>query len=124
MKKAVEIGELLKDTDEMKALAEATAAYEKDVELIALVEKYNSLCAVMADVPEDDAVARSRFATEITELHGQIMQNASMLSYMQAKQLADRLTEDVIDTISRTIVGDSGCHDGCDGDCSHCGHRH
>lgn len=123
MKKAVEIGELLKDTDEMKALAEATAAYEKDEELIALVEKYNSLCAVMADVPEDDAVARSRFATEITELHGQIMQNASMLSYMQAKQLADRLTEDVIDTISRTIVGDSGCS-GCDGDCSHCGHRH
>ena len=39
--KAAELGAMIRDTEEKKRLDEATAAYEADEDLKAMIEKYN-----------------------------------------------------------------------------------
>lgn len=117
---ATRLGRLMADTEEIKSYNAAVEAYNKDLELIELLENYNAICTCMAELPEDDKDARGRFAKDVMEIRGRIMQNPSMQNYKEAKDRADKLQNDVMNQITFGMTGEMPCS----GDCSKCGGCH
>ena len=117
IKKAGELGELIKETEVMKRLAAAMEKYETDAELLGLIEKYNVFAAGMR-AHKDDREAYAVLEEQLGEIYDSVMDHPVMKEYADAKAEADELMEQVYGEITFRITGKRPCNhhcDGCDG---------
>lgn len=117
IEKAAELGELIKETEEMKRLASAMEKYESDAEFLALVEKYNVFAAGMRS-KKDDREVYAALEDQLGDIYDEIMNHPTMKEYAEAKAEADELMEQVYGEITFRITGKRPCNhhcDGCDG---------
>ncbi|MBQ1848487.1 MAG: YlbF family regulator [Clostridia bacterium] len=117
IEKAAELGELIKETEEMKRLTAATEKYESDAEFLQSIEKYNAFAAGMR-AHKDDKEVYAKLEEELGALYDGIMDHPIMKEYAEAKAEADELMEKVYGEITFRITGKRPCNhhcDGCDG---------
>ena len=68
IEKAAELGEMIKETPEMKRLAAATEKYESDADFLQLIETYNAFAAGMRGKNKDSEEWASRVSGTKTDL--------------------------------------------------------
>ena len=124
LEKAAELGAMIRDTDEKKRLDEATAAYEADEDLKAMIEKYNDYNKKARDDLRSEKINDAVYALcqqQLSEMYGMIMQRPSMVAYAAAKHDFDALMQGVYGEITYQITGSRPCsHDcsSCQANCS------
>ena len=117
--KAAELGAMIRDTEEKKRLDEATAAYEADEDLKAMIEKYNEhRKKAQSDLRENKItdVVYALCQQQLSDMYAIIMERPSMAQYNAAKQDFDALMQRVYSEITYQITGSVPCTH----DCSNC----
>lgn len=125
MSKAVEIGELIRETDECKRLLICNEAFEADLELkndIAIFEE--SRAKLMALEQSGSAQEEIQKANdEVMKNYEKIMVSPTMVEVTDAKQGVDQIITKIVQVIGSCIISASeqgGCNaGGCEG-CSGC----
>ena len=119
IEKAAELGEMIKETPEMKRLAAATEKYESDADFLQLIETYNAFAAGMRG-KNKDSEEYAGLEEKLGALYDSIMDHPTMKEYTEAKAEADELMERVYGEITFRITGKRPCNHHCDG-CGGCG---
>ena len=117
--KAAELGAMIRDTEEKKRLDKATAAYEADEDLKAMIEKYNEhRKKAQSDLRENKItdVVYALCQQQLSDMYAIIMERPSMAQYNAAKQDFDALMQRVYSEITYQITGSAPCTH----DCSNC----
>ena len=124
MRKAAEaLGDLLKDSDEVKA---AKAVYDNDEAVQQAIFEYNTQNAVLAkeyQKDEKDEVFMETVKKRIGELYNEIVNNPAYTAYVQAEEQIGNLMKEVNDELNFRITGERP-QSACTGNCSSCGGCH
>ena len=115
---ARQLGQLIKDSDEMKRMDTAEEHYNEDIELQAMVDEYNTSDNAMTST--DDAAFIEVIKNRMTEIYNSITANPIYAEYMEAQEEIHRLMNTVNSEINFVVTGEHGCSgDNCGG-CSGC----
>lgn len=120
--KAHELGQMIKDSDEMKALHDAEEAQAHDEEAQKLVAEFNlkrmNLARDMQEkkLSQEDAIKQNNDA-----FNEMVAKSETIKNYVEAKKAFDKLVNGVNSTINIYIMGEQG---GCTHDCHTCGGCH
>lgn len=114
---AVELGKLIKESDEMKKLALAESAYEADEELMKLINEYNAQDEALQN---SDGSVNDAIRARMDELYEQVTRHPVYEAYMEAQHEVQLLMHKVNDEINFGITGEHACTH----DCSTCGGCH
>ncbi|MBD8960478.1 MAG: YlbF family regulator [Clostridiales bacterium] len=127
MRKAAEaLGDLLKDSDEVKAANAAKAVYDNDEAVQQAIFEYNTQNAVLAkeyQKDEKDEVFMETVKKRIGELYNEIVNNPAYTAYVQAEEQIGNLMKEVNDELNFRITGERP-QSACTGNCSSCGGCH
>ena len=122
IEKAHELGEMIKASDEMKALKEAEEAQASDDDAQQLIADFNIKRMNLAreiqakKITEEDAIKKNNEAfSEMVE------KSATIKKYVDAKERFDKMVHGVNNVINFYIMGEQ---QGCTHDCSTCGGCH
>ncbi|MBR4720810.1 MAG: YlbF family regulator [Clostridia bacterium] len=122
IEKAHELGKMIEESEEMKALKEAEKAQAEDDEAQQLVADFNIKRMNLArqiqggKMTEEEAIKKNNEAfSEMVDA------SESIKNYVMAKESFDKLVNGVNSVINLYIVGKQ---DGCTHDCSTCGGCH
>ena len=122
LEKAHELGQLIKDSEQMKALKEAEEAQANDEAAQKLVEEFNlkrmNLARDMQEgkLSQEDAIKKNNDAFSEMVEKSEVIKN-----YVEAKKAFDKMVNGVNSVINLYIMGEQG---GCTHDCSSCGGCH
>ena len=109
MRKAAEaLGDLLKDSDEVKAANAAKAVYDNDEAVQQAIFEYNTQNAVLAkeyQKDEKDEVFMETVKKRIGELYNEIVNNPAYTAYVQAEEQIGNLMKEVNDELNFRITG-------------------
>lgn len=123
MRKAAEaLGDLLKDSDEVKAASAAKAVYDNDEAVQQAIFEYNTQNAVLAkeyQKDEKDEVFMETVKKRIGELYNEIVNNPAYTAYVQAEEQIGNLMKEVNDELNFRITGERP-QSACTGNCSSC----
>ena len=127
MRKAAEaLGDLLKDSDEVKAANAAKAVYDNYEAVQQAIFEYNTQNAVLAkeyQKDEKDEVFMETVKKRIGELYNEIVNNPAYTAYVQAEEQIGNLMKEVNDELNFRITGERP-QSACTGNCSSCGGCH
>jgi cell fate (sporulation/competence/biofilm development) regulator YmcA (YheA/YmcA/DUF963 family) len=115
---ARQLGQLIKDSDEMKRMNIAEEHYNEDIELQAMVDEYNANDNAMAST--DDASFIEVIKNRMTEIYNMITANPIYAEYMKAQEEIHRLMNTVNSEINFVVTGERGCSGDSCGGCSGC----
>ena len=118
--KAAELGAMIRETEEKKRLDTATAAYEADEDMKAMIEKYSEYAKKTRDDLSAGKITDAVYALcqqQLSEMYELIMQRPSMVEYAAAKHDFDALMQNVYGEITYQITGSRPCSHDC-GNCS------
>lgn len=128
-----QIGRELQKDERYLALHAASDACDKDTELQSLIGQFNltrmSINTEAQKEASDDAKLQE-LNTELRHTYAQIMQNANMTAYNQAKETLDKLLNRVMAIIGQSADGgdpetaDYTEEHSCGGNCGSCGGCH
>lgn len=122
IEKAHELGELIKDSEQMKALKTAEEAQANDEAAQKLVEEFNlkrmNLARDMQEgkISQEDAIKKNNDAFSEMVEKSEVIKN-----YVEAKKEFDKMINGVNSVINLYIMGEQG---GCTHDCHTCGGCH
>lgn len=122
VEKAHELGQMIKDSDEMKALHEAEETQAHDEQAQQLVAEFNlkrmNLARDMQEkkLSQEDAIKQNNEA-----FNEMVAKSETIKNYVEAKKAFDKLVNGVNSTINIYIMGEQG---GCTHDCHTCGGCH
>ena len=114
-----ELGEMIKADPSFGKMNGALDAYERDEELMSLINRYNDEQDRIVAVASDKE-ARDKSAALIDELYSKIVNHPVYLEYVEAKREFDELTSQVWAELQFAITGQNPCTH----DCSTCGGCH
>ena len=126
IEKAREMGKLIQETDEYKALMDARTASDNDEELQKQIGEFNLVRMKMeieSSKPEPDQ-------NKVNELNEQLMSiySAVMVAFNKAKDVVDHMMNHVTAILTAAVNGeDPDTYDpdaACTGDCCSCGGCH
>lgn len=123
IEKANELGQMIKDSKEMKALTEAEAAQAKDEAAQELIKEFNlkrmNLARDMQEgkLTQEDAIKKNNEAFE-----EMVAKSQSIKAYVDAKKAFDNMLNGVNNIINLYITGEQA--GGCTHDCHTCGGCH
>ena len=120
IEKAAELGAMIADTEEKKRLDKATAAYEADEDMKAMIEKYNEHAKKARDDLRDGKITDAVYALcrqQLNDMSSLIMQRPTMVEDAAAKHDFDELMQGVYGEITYRITGSRPCSHDC-GNCS------
>ena len=120
IEKAAELGAMIRETEEKKRLDKATAAYEADEDMKAMMEKYNEHSKSIAEKQAKGELTDAVYAMcsqQLSEMRDMIMSRPSMMEYQIAKTKFDALMQNVYGEITYQITGNRPCSR----DCASCG---
>ncbi len=123
---AHKLGETIAESDEIRALAKAKAAYEADGDLQAKLNEYEAERRVLADefskAEEADEQTVSVLRTRLEELGAVILANPHYTDFSTAQKALNDLMAEVNAEIKFCITGERPS--ACTHDCSTCGGCH
>ncbi|MBQ1334263.1 MAG: YlbF family regulator [Clostridia bacterium] len=123
LSKAVEIGELMRETEQVKRLLAANEAFEADEALRDKVGSFEMQRQKLVQMQNDGAANEEMEAqnSQIMSIYEEIMANPVMVDMTDANNEVQQIMNYIVRTISSCFAGQS---DGCSGDCSGCGGCH
>ena len=123
---AHKLGETIAESDEIRALAKAKAAYAADGDLQAKLNEYEAERRVLADefskAEEADEQTVSALRTRLEELGAVILANPHYTDFSTAQKALNDLMAEVNAEIKFCITGERPS--ACTHDCSTCGGCH
>ena len=123
---AHKLGETIAESDEIRALAKAKAAYEADSDLQAKLNEYEAERRVLADefskAEEADGQTVSALRARLEELGAVILANPHYTDFSTAQKALTDLMAEVNAEIKFCITGERPS--ACTHDCSTCGGCH
>ena len=120
---AHKLGETIAESDEIRALAKAKAAYEADSDLQAKLNEYEAERRVLADeFSKADGQTVSALRARLEELGAVILANPHYTDFSTAQKALNDLMAEVNAEIKFCITGERPS--ACTHDCSTCGGCH
>ncbi len=122
IEKARELGKLVAQSDEVKELAAARAAYEQNAELQDLNGQFNLHKFSIAAISKQENPDEQRIAgheDKLREIYDKIMSHKVMTEYQQKSAAVEQLVGQINNIINFYITG--GEQSGCTGSCATCG---
>lgn len=123
LEKAAELGAMIRETEEKKRLDSATAAYEADEDMKAMIEKYNEHAKKAREELRDGKITDAVYAMcqqQLNDMSAMIMQRPAMVEYAAAKHDFDTLMQSVYGEITYQITGSRPCSHDCANCASSC----
>lgn len=127
LKKAIELGKLIAESDEVKAANAAKEKYDSDTTIQAAITEYNAHNKALAEEykrAEKDEALMSSIKNRIGELYNEIIGNPVYAEYMEAQEGVAQLMSLVNDEINFAVTGERPSESACSGNCSSCGGCH
>ena len=125
MELAAMLGDALKETDEVKRLSAAEAAYKTDGTLQGKITEYNVQTLAMTEEykkPEKDMEVIEAIEARVNTLYREITELPVMTEYTASQEAVNALMEKVNNEIQFRITGEKPSS--CTHDCSTCGGCH
>lgn len=120
--KTRELGEMLRDSEEMKAYKEAEAAQQQDEASQEEMKKFNLSRINLARDMQNGKISREDAVEANNKAYEELLKNAPLIrDYVQAKERFDAVVNQVNNIINFYITGSTG---DCTHDCSTCGGCH
>lgn len=120
--KAHELGQMIKDSDEMKTLHEAEEAQAHDEQAQKLVAEFNLKRMNLARDMQEKKLSQEDAIKQNNEAFNEMVEKSETIkNYVEAKKAFDKLVSGVNSTINIYIMGEQG---GCTHDCHTCGGCH
>ena len=126
LEKAIELGKLIAESDEVKAANAAKEKYENDETIQAAIVEYNAHNKALAEEykkAEKDEALMTSIKNRIGELYNSIIDNPVYAEFMAAQEGVGQLMNKVNDEINFAVTGERPS-EGCSGNCSSCGGCH
>lgn len=122
IEKSKELGELLKDSEQVKAFNAARLAYDENKEIQELLGQFNihkmSIAALSKqDNPDENRIAQHE--EKLNEIYGKIMESELMTAYQQKSQAVEQLLAEINNILNFYVSGETP--QGCTGSCATCG---
>ncbi len=127
LKKAIELGKLIAESDEVKAARAAKEKYENDASIQAAITEYNAHNKALAEEykrEEKDEDLMNSIKKRIGELYNEIIGSPVYAEYMSAEEGVGQLMSLVNDEINFAVTGERPSESACSGNCSSCGGCH
>lgn len=122
IEKAKELGQLLKESEQVKALDAARIAYEEDKHMQELIGQFNLHKMSIAAISNQENPDEKRLADHEAKLHevyDEIMQSELMTEYQTKSQGVESLVAEINNILNFYITGETPS--GCSGSCATCG---
>lgn len=118
--KARELGEMLQESDEMKAYKEAEAVQKADEATQEAMSEFNLNRLNLARDMQNGKLSREDAVAKNNEAYEALLEKAPLIKdYVEKKKIFDGLVAQVNQIINFYITGSTGS--GCSGSCSTCG---
>ncbi len=118
--KAIELGDLIGETEEAQRFRAANAAFESDPDLQELMNKFDEARKTLAQMEQGgDKTASQNQNNVVMGLYETIMKHDIMTEMTEANKAVQNIMNQVMGTINACISGS-----GCTGDCSGCSGCH
>ena len=122
IEKTKELGKLLAESEQVKALAAARLAYEQNAEIQDLNGQFNihkmSIAALSKqDNPDEERIAGHE--DKLREIYDKIMSSEVMTDYQTKTQMVEQLIAQINNILNFYISGENP--QGCTGSCATCG---
>lgn len=131
IEKAREMGKLIQETDEYKALMDARTASDNDEELQKQIGEFNLVRMKMeieSSKPEPDQDKVNALNEQLMSIYTSVMESENMVAFNKAKDVVDHLMNHVTAILTAAVNGeDPATYDpdaACTGDCCSCGGCH
>ena len=122
IEKANELGQLIKDCPEMKALTDAEQAQAKDDAAQELIKEFNLKRMNLARDMQAGKLTQEEAIKQNNDAFSEMVEKSEVIkNYVEAKKAFDKLIAGVNSVINLYIMGDQG---GCTHDCHTCGGCH
>ena len=129
---AREMGKLIQESDEYKALMEARTASDNDEELQKQIGEFNLVRMKMeieSSKPEPDQDKVNELNEQLMSIYTAVMESENMVAFNKAKDVVDHLMNHVTAILTAAVNGeDPDTYDpdaaSCTGDCCSCGGCH
>ena len=129
---AREMGKLIQQSDEYKALMEARTASDNDEELQKQIGEFNLVRMKMeieSSKPEPDQDKVNELNEQLMSIYTAVMESEHMVAFNNAKDVVDHLMNHVTAILTAAVNGeDPDSYDpdavSCTGDCCSCGGCH
>ncbi len=121
LKKAEELGKLIRETPEYQKVIIAGQLQTQDEEATRLIDEYNEERTKIAEKMQKEDLSEEEIAdlrVQLEASYGKLLENTLISTYVNALDTFNALEQRVYKTISDAILGNQG---GCSsGDCSSC----
>ena len=122
LKKAHELGEMIKNSPEMKAMDEAEEVQKNDVKAEELLQEYNLKRMNIARDFHEGKIQQAEAIIKNNEAFAEMVKaNKSIADYVEAKKTFDEMVQKVNQVLNYYITGQDP---NCTHDCSTCGGCH
>ncbi len=129
---AREMGKLIQESDEYKALMEARTASDNDEELQKQIGEFNLVRMKMeieSSKPEPDQDKIGELNEQLMSIYTAVMESENMAAFNKAKDVVDHMMNHVTAILTAAVNGeDPATYDpeaaSCGGDCCTCGGCH
>ena len=122
--KAKELGEMILASEESKALADATAAFEASEESKTKFEEFKAYRQNIHDSIQQKAMSEEEYmkaSERLNEMQAEIKEDANIKAVIQSENEYNGFVDQIMRTIQVTVMGEEAA-DACGGhDHSHCG---
>ena len=123
MELATQLGLKIKEDARVQNYYAATAAYEKDDALQALIQEYSTQRMALEeeykkDTPDDNFV--EAIENRIEAIYNEVIENPIYLAYAEAQEDLNEIMHTVNDEITFQVTGERHCHDEDCESCSGC----
>ena len=122
IEKAKELGQLLKESEQVTALAKARADYEHNGEIQELLGQYNVHKMSIAALSKQENPDEERIADhedKLSQVYNKIMESELMTEYQLKSQAVESLVAQINNILNFYISGEEP--QGCSGSCATCG---
>ena len=122
LKKAHELGEMIKESPEMKAMIEAEEAQKNDEEAIKLLQEYNLKRMNLARDLQEGKIEQAEAIVKNNEYFSEMVKSSKTIEeFVKTKQAFDEMVQKINQVLNYYITGQDP---NCTHDCSTCGGCH
>ena len=122
LKKAHELGEMIKESPEMKAMMEAEEAQKNDEEAIKLLQEYNLKRMNLARDLQEGKMEQAEAIVKNNEYFSEMVKSSQTIeNFVKTKQAFDEMVQKINQVLNYYITGQDP---NCTHDCSTCGGCH
>ena len=127
IKKATELGQLIRDSEEMKEYIKKELIFEADEDAQRVTREYNEMREALATQAAQDDITpmemieiRKKLGAKLEE----VSNHPAIKPYLEAKKAVEDILAKTDSIIKYYVTGEEAHEGGCAGNCSSCGGCH